>query len=135
MLLITWSNDLSVNVKKFDREHMKLIGIVNDLHSAMGSCRGKEAIAHSFGRLIDYTKSHFEAEEQLMETLAYPGYLDHKAQHDELTKTIMHIHNEFFEGKMFITAHVMNLLKDWWSNHILRSDKRYAPYLNDRGIA
>ena len=35
---------------------------------------------------------------------------------------------------MTISIEVMNFLKDWLSNHILGSDKRYGPFLNGKGL-
>ena len=135
MALITWSNDLSVNIKEFDEEHKKLINMINDLHSAMGLGKGKEIIRQVLVRLVDYTKTHFAAEEQLMRKNEYPGYLSHKALHDELTKQVEDLQSKFQEGRMLVTVQVMNFLKDWLSNHIQNTDKKYGPYLNRKGIA
>ncbi|HYA86104.1 MAG TPA: bacteriohemerythrin [Nitrospirota bacterium] len=135
MALITWSNDLSVNIKEFDEEHKKLISMVNDLHSAMGSGKGKEVMGPILVRLVDYTKTHFAAEEQLMRKHEYPGYVSHKSLHDDLTKQVMDLQNKFQEGRMLVTVQVMNFLKDWLSNHIQNTDKKYGPYLNGKGIA
>jgi hemerythrin len=135
MALITWSNDLSVNIKEFDEEHKKLISMINELHSAMGSGKGKEAMGLILTRLVDYTKTHFAAEEQLMLKHAYPGYVSHKALHDDLTKQVVDLQNKLQAGKVLVTVQVMNFLKDWLSNHILNTDKRYGPYLKGKGIA
>jgi hemerythrin len=29
----------------------------------------------------------------------------------------------------------MNFLKDWLSNHIMNSDKKYGPFLTGKGVA
>ncbi len=134
MALITWSNDLSVNIKEFDDEHKKLIGMINDLHSAMGSGKGKEAIGPVLGKLVDYTKTHFAAEEQILRKYDYPGYVSHKSLHDDLTKQVVDLQNKFQEGKLLVTVQVMNFLRDWLSNHILNIDKKYGPYLQGKGI-
>ena len=34
-----------------------------------------------------------------------------------------------------MTVEVMNFLKDWLSNHIQTSDKKYGPFLNSKGVA
>jgi len=38
------------------------------------------------------------------------------------------------DNKLGITLEVMNFLKDWLSHHILSVDKKYAPFLNEKGI-
>jgi hemerythrin len=135
MALITWNNDLSVNIKEFDEEHKKLISMINDLHSAMGSGKGKETIGPVLSRLVDYTKTHFAAEEKLMLKHGYPGYVSHKALHDDLTKQVVDLQKKLQEGKMLVTVQVMNFLRDWLSNHIQNTDKKYGPFFIGKGIA
>jgi len=135
MALITWSNDLSVSIKKFDEEHKKLITMINDLHMAMGSGNGKDVLGPVLARLVDYTKTHFAAEEELMQKHGYPGYVSHKALHDGLTRQVIDLQNKFGEGKVLITVQVMNFLKDWLSSHIINTDKKYSHYLNSKGVA
>jgi len=134
MDLITWNNNLRVNISKIDEQHRKLVSIVNDLNSAMGLGKGKEIMGNVLSSLIDYTKSHFATEEELMEKYVYPGYLTHKADHDALTKQVNETMKKFTEGKAIVTVEVMNFLKDWLINHIQNTDKRYAPYLNSKGV-
>ena len=67
MATITWSDNLSVNIKEIDTEHKKLINMINELHSAMGSGKGREAMERSLPGLVDYTKTHFAYEEKLFQ--------------------------------------------------------------------
>ena len=135
MNLIHWNDDLSVNIKEIDEQHRTLIDMINSLHSAMGSGKGKKTMGKVLGRLVDYTKSHFVTEERLMEKHAYVGYLSHRAQHDALTKQVLDLYAKFQEGKAVVTVEVMNFLKDLLTNHIQNTDKKYSPYLNGKGIA
>jgi hemerythrin len=134
MNLINWNDNLSVNIKEIDEQHKKLIDMVNNLHSAMGSGKGKEVMGKVLTGLVDYTKTHFAAEERLMERHAYAGYVNHKSQHDALTKQVIDLHAKFQESKTVVTVEVMNFLKDWLTNHIQNTDKKYSPFLNGKGI-
>ena len=134
MNLITWTDNLSVNIRAIDEEHKKLINMINELHSSMGSGKGKETIGKVLTGLVNYTKTHFASEERLMEKNAYAGYLNHKAQHDALTNQVMDLHAKFQEGKTLVTVEVMNFLKDWLADHIQNTDKKYGPFLNGKGI-
>jgi hemerythrin len=40
MALIQWNDGLSVNVVEIDRQHQKLIGMINDLNDAMRQGKG-----------------------------------------------------------------------------------------------
>jgi hemerythrin len=134
MALITWNDTLSVNIKEIDEQHKKLIAMVNELHSAMGSGKGKEAMGSILGGLVDYTKGHFSAEELIMLKHQYPGYLKHKADHDALTKQVLDFQGKYTEGKTLVTVEIMNFLKDWLTNHIQNTDKKYGPFLNGKGV-
>jgi hemerythrin len=134
MNLINWNDDLSVHIKEIDEQHRKLIDMINNLHSAMGSGRGNEAMGKVLAGLVDYTKTHFATEERLMAKHTYSGYLSHKAQHDALTKQVIDLYTKFQEGKAMVTVEVMNFLKDWLTKHIQDSDKKYGPFLNGKGV-
>lgn len=135
MPLITWSDALSVNVREFDEQHKKLIAIVNELHSAMGSGKGKDVMGGILDRLLDYTKSHFSNEEYQMQRHGYAGYVAHKARHDALTRQVAEFAVKFKEGKAVVTVEVMNFLKDWLATHIQETDRQYGPFLNGKGVS
>ena len=134
MTLISWNNNLSLNIKEIDEQHKKLIGMVNEPHSAMGSGKGKETLGKVLAGLIEYTKSHFSAEERFMDRHQYPGYLKHKAEHDAFTKQVLDLQGKYTEGKTVVTVEVMNFLKDWLTTHIQDSDKKYGPFLTARAL-
>ncbi len=134
MALMTWNESLSVNVKEFDEQHKKLVGMLNDLHDAMKQGKGSDVTGQVLSGLIQYVASHFAAEEKLMQANAYPEYLKHKKEHDALTKQAVDLQKQFQEAKPVLTVELMKFLKDWLSNHILGTDKKYGPYFNGKGI-
>jgi hemerythrin len=134
MPLMTWSANISVGVGEMDAQHQKLVAMVNQLHEAMAGGKGNEAIGPILTGLVDYTKSHFAAEERLMAAHGYPNLPAHKVEHENLVKQVGEIVAKFKAGKTMISVSVMNFLKDWLMNHINRTDKAYGAYLNGRGI-
>ena len=57
----------------------------------MDSCEQsneKTAAIKMMDYLADYTDFHFSAEEQLQKDIDYPGYEQHKAQHETFKNTI-----------------------------------------------
>jgi hemerythrin len=134
MALINWNDNLSVKVTEFDEQHKKLIGMVNNLHSAMGAGKSREIMGSVLTGLIDYTVNHFAAEEKLMQKHGYPSFARHKAEHDALTKQVVDIMAKFKEGKTVVTIELMNFLKDWLTKHIQGTDKQYGPFLNSKNV-
>jgi len=134
MAFMTWDNSLSVNIKKIDEQHKQLVAMVNDLHSAMGAGKGKEVMGSVLAGLVEYTKSHFATEEELLQKHLYPGYLAHKAAHDALTRQVADVMKKFQDGQPIVTVEVMVFLKDWLVNHIQNTDKKYTVHLNNKGV-
>ncbi len=134
MALITWNSNYSVKVKQFDDQHKKLIGMVNDLHDSMKVGKGKEALEKILSGLIQYTSTHFSDEERLMKQHNYPGFEQHKKEHNLLVIQVLELQKNFHDGKAILTQSVMTFLKDWLQKHILSEDKNYGPFLNNKGI-
>ena len=43
MAIIQWNDSLSVNVVEIDKQHQKLVAMINDLNDAMRQGKGKDA--------------------------------------------------------------------------------------------
>lgn len=134
MALIQWSNDLSVHIKEIDAQHKKLIQLINTLHDFMAMGKAKDVMGQTLAELVDYTVYHFSTEERLFQQHGYPGYAEHKAQHDELTRQAKELKAKFDKGDALITLDVMNFLVDWLNKHIIGSDKLYTSFLNKKGV-
>jgi len=135
MPLVTWSDDLSVNIRSIDDQHRQLLSLVNSLHDAMSSGMGQDVIGKTLDELVAYTKNHFANEERLMKAYAYPGYMIHKREHDMLTRQVVNLHQDFMSGKPVITVELMRVLKDWLTIHIKGSDQKYGPFLISKGVS
>ncbi len=134
MALFEWSDKYSVNINEIDNQHKKIINIINGLHYAMKEGKGREALASILQSLIDYTKTHFTDEERLMNINGYPEFSKHRAAHENLVKQVLDFQQKFKDGNIMVSLELAGFLKDWLSKHILETDKKYAPFLNSKGI-
>ena len=134
MAFIDWSDQLSVEIRQIDDQHKKLIAIVNTLFDAMSQGKAKEVMGKVFTELVQYTKTHFQTEERLMQQYAYPDFAAHKKEHDDLTKTAMDLQEKFNKGALTLSIETSKFLKDWLTKHILGSDKKYSPFLKSKGV-
>jgi hemerythrin len=134
MALITWKDSYSVNIKELDNQHKKLIDLINVLHDSMKEGKGKEAICNVLDQLVHYTATHFAAEEKLFLKHGYPGSQDHYLKHQDLIEQVSSLQKRFESGESVLTIEVMAFLKDWLTDHILASDKKYTSFLNSKGV-
>jgi hemerythrin len=134
MAVFTWSDQFSVGVKEFDDHHKQLVSLINQLHDAMSQGQGQNQLAVILKKLIDYTRFHFAAEEKLMTQYKYPAGSEQRLQHDALTKQVLKLQAEFASGKIGMSIAVIEFLKDWLTNHILKTDKAYRAFFNGLGV-
>jgi len=134
MAFMEWDDSLSVGVQQVDKEHKKLVDLVNNLNDSMKNGKSKEALQQVFNELVDYTMTHFSNEELLMQNVNYSNFTAHKREHDELAKKVKILKEEFLSGKMMISIEVRDFIKNWIVNHILKTDKLYMKTMIENGI-
>lgn len=135
MSLIKWSDSMSVGVAAVDADHKKLVEMINRLFDGVQAGHGKEAVGGILDGLIRYTVEHFDREERYFAQTGYPEAAEHKALHEDLKRQALDIQTKYNAGGDFtITLETMNFLKNWLINHIQGSDKKFGPYLNEKGI-
>ena len=129
-----WKDSYSVKVSAMDTQHKKLFDLVNELHNAMADGHGKDMAGEVLNRLIDYTVTHFAAEEKLMEKHNYPALVSQRAEHKALTDKVIAFKKEFDAGTSNVTPQLMMFLQQWLRNHIQTVDQRYGDFLNSHGV-
>ncbi len=134
MALIQWDSSLSVNVAEIDKEHERLVAMINELNDAMRQGKGRETMAAIIGNLFNYAGNHFMTEEKYFDKFKYPATASHKLEHSRFVKKVSEFKNGFDSGQVALSIEVMNFLKDWLKDHIQVTDKRYAPFFNEKGL-
>jgi len=134
MPLLQWNETYSVQVTSLDQQHQTLFRTINELHDALHAGHGKDIVGKVLQRLIDYTKSHFAAEEVILERNGYPDLAEHRAAHKALVSQVLQFKKDFEAGSVGIAVEINQFLQKWLSDHIQNTDKKYGKYLNDKGI-
>lgn len=135
VLLLTWNDSYSVNIAKFDEAHKELITLINEIHENMKAEKSPEVVGEVLRKLSRYTQEHFSAEESLMKKHDYPYFDDHKSEHSHFILEIDKLTEKYESSSNLINIQVLYFLKDWLTNHILNTDKRYSDFFNSKGIA
>lgn len=123
---IVWKPYFSVGDDSLDMQHKVIIGLINELYAAMLANAPDFDLKAIMDRLVRYTITHFQHEEQLMLECSFPEIQAHKQLHERLRKQTI----ELRDNITLVTARdLLRFLKDWWCNHIQDKDKAYSPYL------
>lgn len=134
MALIQWNDSLSVDVASIDKQHQKLVSMINELSDAMKQRKGKDVLGKILNSLISYTETHFKAEEKYFDMYNYPETADHKKEHLAFVQKVMEFKTGFETGKLSVTIELMSFLSDWLKNHIKGTDKKYSKFFNEHGL-
>lgn len=133
MTLLTWNDSYSVGVLEIDCQHTVLFDILNELHAAMLAGEASSLTGPILCKLVTYTREHFAAEEAMLEQSKYPGIEPHKQLHRDLIKQVQEYADRFEKGEITLNLHLLNFLRDWLANHILKVDHAYGPWLIEHG--
>jgi len=134
MALFVWKDEYSVGIQSIDDQHKKLVAILNELHSAMLEAKVNTILENLLLELIDYTKTHFKKEEDLMIDFGYSDFISHKEIHRSFTAQMQSYYDEFKQGKKLLSVNLLFFLKDWLVNHISGIDKKYSSFFIEKGI-
>ena len=132
MSYLRWSDKYSLKVAEIDEQHKKLFSLVNNLYDAMHAGKGMDMIGMVIAEFVDYTDYHFKTEERLLRHHEYPEYDEHKERHDNLSREVHRIKEDFDSGKTPTAIEVMVLLTNWLNTHIIEEDRKYKPYVEGR---
>ena len=131
--MFAWKESYAIGVKEIDAQHKHLFKLAEDLHAAMNAGKATAALQEVFTKLVAYTKTHFAAEERLMQKCGYSGFAAHKAKHDELTQKVVDLQQKFQAGTAMLSVETMQFLSQWLQHHIGGTDRQYVPFVAGRG--
>ncbi len=134
-----WTAEMSVGDEAIDRQHrdlFDLIAVVADLAAKPELTPADEAAAdRAFNVLRDYARFHFRDEEGLMAEAGYPNLVDHIEEHRTFAEWLRVLEDaRRAPGASLpnMMRHMSGYLAGWLTDHILGSDKLYAPYLKKK---
>ena len=132
--LLAWSDALSVNIAQIDEEHRHLVSLVNRLYQSNRQGAARSVIAAVLDELVAYTANHFQTEEALFQQYGYPEREAHGQAHRQLVEKVQDFQQKFRHGVSELELSLLQFLKDWLINHIMKTDKRYTAFLNGCGV-
>jgi len=127
-----WNESLSIGVAKIDRQHRKLIGMVQQLENALDGSNTLKEMSRTLKSVVDYTSYHFKDEEDLMAQINFQGYDEHVKQHTKLIKDVRSILFAIRGGKAFTAQDLIKFLTDWVLDHIEKEDKKIGAEIERR---
>jgi hemerythrin len=121
---LKWTEEHSIGIESLDFEHRDLFNRINELLKDLASQRDKEEAEEFLGEIRARMEAHFALEEQFMKEKKYPGYAEHKREHDKFLDDFVDAMTQFENdpGVPHIDA-LETEVKRWIVDHVLHSDK------------
>ena len=125
-----WSEDCSVGIPELDVQHRQLIELLAELRRCAHLADGAKLAPAALQAVVDYAERHLQREELVLRVRGYPGYLDHKAEHDLYRQRVASLQVQ--TGRRDLAIRIANFLTEWWRSHILTSDQQYAHFFQSQ---
>jgi len=139
MALIEWNDSLKLGVAVVDRQHERLVGIINRLHEATIEGRGTDVVGEILDELIIYTATHFRMEEKYFAEFEYADADEHKREHDALIEKVNSFANDFEKAlrssRSDIAKELLQFLQIWWRYHMMETDSKFVALFKEKGLA
>ena len=134
MALIKLQDNLKLDIPEIDSQHETLISLVNQIHETMLQGADKAILDGLLSQLLEHTQTHFAYEEELMSRYNYPGYEEHKSEHDRLIQQLVDLTARYKKGELLLSFAVVLELKGWAVVHIEELDKPLGTFLNNQKV-
>ncbi len=130
---IVWTPVMSVNDKNIDSQHKEIIETLRKFGEKIVLRANINQVKGLIDVFEDYSVKHLDHEEKYMKAHKFPELDNHKKLHDsykeyfkDLNKKLKDEQSDQFLAKL---VDIERFLSNWWTNHILVEDRKYALYI------
>jgi hemerythrin len=138
--LVGWNKGYEIGNAYIDGQHRHLVGLLVNLKDFIVD-NGLQAESGDIGNIVkslaDYTQIHFSGEQALMAKHSYPELNNHIRLHSVFVQAVDAFAAAAKAGKAGEDEELHGLydfLLQWLINHILQEDRKFAEYLQGKGL-
>lgn len=128
MSVFVWHRSFELGIEQFDEHHKHLVDLLNKTFEIFTTCTNHEFLEFVLDELLDYATYHFAAEERWMEDHGFTGLQKHHEEHEKFRRRFVEIRKDYHSREVNLTREVLNFLKEWLFDHILKTDAEYARF-------
>ena len=135
MAHLQWSSDLNTNISIIDDQHKRIVYFINALEDV-----NESGDISNLGKILkdlsDYTISHLDFEESLLDKVGYASIKPHQRVHQLFRDRIAkYIDRYSKEDGAAIARELHKMLSRWLFDHIRTEDFRYVAAVGPDMIA
>ncbi|MEG3639691.1 bacteriohemerythrin [Magnetococcus sp. PR-3] len=129
-----WDDRLITGVTFVDRDHKRLVEMVNQLHRGMKEGQGADAIGPILDEFVSYTAEHFAREERVFDKYGYEDTPAHKEKHRKLVATLQQVAQDYKDGSFAVGIDLLGIAKKWLVGHIMGTDMQYVAFFRKHNV-
>ncbi len=129
MKCFEWNDDLETGHAEIDAQHRLLVVLGKAMVDSLISPKGGRANTADLRALIEFTKEHFEYEEMLMRSSAYPAAERHAKYHASLLTEIRSYCRRVERSVHTDPEKLAGFVWDWIRLHINAEDRDLVMWL------
>lgn len=131
-----WDKSFSVGCEVLDEQHQQLLDLCNQLGNDIkinaGSIQNEfHEILH---RLAEYSRKHFETEEEILRLHGYPDIQLQVKEHFSYCEQITNSALTIATYKTVDKLELQRFLAKWWTDHILIGDMKFREFLIEKNV-
>ena len=130
---IIWDSVWNIGHAEIDKQHQKWVEIFNRLEQAVLTKDNEDLdglTKDTLKEMVDYTRYHFNSEEQVMQEMGYPESYHHWRLHKDFDGIIYEKFRSLENGSLILNSDLLSLIKNWLLQHIQIEDKKIGIYSN-----
>ncbi|MBT3011688.1 MAG: hemerythrin family protein [Candidatus Thiodiazotropha sp. (ex Lucina aurantia)] len=133
MINIDWDTNFEVGHERIDSEHRVFLNLIRTISTEVEANSNKERILRLLAELVKYAEFHFLSEENEMLRVDYPGYDEHRHEHEKLLTKFTDMMAQFRSGALPLDS-IVEFVFLWFALHTTQVDKRLGEYIqqNDK---
>ncbi|WP_289054391.1 bacteriohemerythrin [Carboxylicivirga marina] len=123
---ISWDKGWDIGIKRIDFEHRIFLELIDSLRNEIVRKSKWDVISRIIREIEKYAEFHFISEENLMESIGYPQYLNHQEAHFVLLERL-----NIAKHKLEDLSKLVEFIYQWFIEHTLKEDIQIAEYLKE----
>jgi hemerythrin len=127
MIMYEMKPEYFTGIDFIDEEHAKLFSIANEAYELLENQfipDKYDYIMQVMNELKDYTKYHFNHEEEYMNSIGYKRILSQKVAHNDFIEKLNEFNPDVIdENQKEALFDILDFLTTWLVEHILKKDK------------
>ncbi|NLI91911.1 MAG: hemerythrin family protein [Peptococcaceae bacterium] len=125
--MLIWKDDYAIGVELIDEQHKHLFQIGNSIYALLED----KVLVDKYDKIVtilqdlkQYTKYHFQTEEEYMLQNRYPKFFSHKVEHDDFINKIEEVELKDIDvDQENYIREILVFVFNWILEHILKNDK------------